>query len=167
MERRRLFAVVAQLVITAALVAAMAAFALSQTPEQAGSAKESALDSAKQARSAMMREMRELSKARKDTITGWLIVDGEYIPGPYDVEVAQEDSSILVNGIVVTSPAPQPEPIAVDPKYGAQHRFSTEQNIGYDSVYQEKGEAAAKRWVYEFTRNHPLIDTVFYSRGGI
>lgn len=160
MERKRLFSVVVRLVIAAGVVAGIGTFGLSQTPEKMDATPTSSEDSLRQVRRA---KLKELAHARKDTITGWLIVDGEYIPGPYEVVVVQQDSSILVNGIVATAPAPQPQPTAIDPKYIAQEELRKERNAGFDSVYTEKGEGAAKRWVFEFLQNHPLVDTVYAS----
>ncbi len=159
MEQKRMLSVVSQLVIAVALVAAMAAFGLSQTPEKTDATLTNTEDSLRQARRA---KLKELSKAKRDTITGWLILDGELIPGPYDVVIT--DNSILVNGLVVVAPPPKQENIAVDPKYVAHHELSIEMHTGYDSVYVEKGGGEAQKWVYEFLQNHPLVDTVYPSK---
>jgi len=163
MNRRNLIAVLTCSFFALAIVATLISSGLSQSTGKGKSWASNKSDSARQARRAAMKES---DKVNKDTLTGWLILDGELIPGPYEVVVVIQDSSILVNGIVAVSPAPQSEPIVVDSKYVAHHTFAAEQNVGYDSVYIKKGEAAAKKWAYEFSQNHPLVDTVYYSRGG-
>jgi hypothetical protein len=50
-----------------------------------------------------IRAMREAENNKPEF--GWLILDGEYIPGPYEFEVT--DSAILINGLIVVAPPPK------------------------------------------------------------
>jgi len=161
MKRRNLIAVLTCSFFILAIVATLISSGLSQSTGKGKSATDNKSDSARKARRAAMKES---DKVNKDTLTGWLILDGRLIPGPYEVVI--KDSSVEVNGIVAVSPPQRQEPVAVDPKCVAHHELMMQADAGYDSIYAEKGEGAAKKWYFEFLQKQPLVDSIYVSRHG-
>lgn len=163
MKLRSVFLVVCPLILALAITAGLPSPASAQQAEKAGQTRLDSLHARREAYSAKAREWQDDTTSAR---TGWLILDGRSVSGPYEVVVVQEDSTILVNGIIAISPAPQPESIEPDPTDIACHTVIEKMGKGYDSVYTEKGTAVAQRWAFEFLREQPVVDSVYYSKWG-
>jgi len=125
---------------------------LSQSTEAGKSAPDNKIDGVKQTRRAATMAHDSI---KGDTLTGWLILDGELIPGPYEVVI--KDSSIEVNGIVVVSPPKNLESLTEEEKYAAEQERQMKFHDGCDSVLFEQGEIAARIWSIEFGMKYPPI----------
>lgn len=154
MKRNKLLFVVSQLVMAVAMVAVMGAYGLSQTPEKMDATPKSAIDSAKEARRAAARAIEEARSS-----TGWLILDGKLIPGPYDIVL--EDDCIKINGLPYMAPKP-PEPtedIEIPEYIIKQHAIS---NAMVDTFYKSfpvVGLDSARSIACSFAESQTEVDS--------
>jgi hypothetical protein len=151
------FRVVTRLVLAMSVVAIMATSGLSQTPDHTEATRTSEEDSLRRARQA---KLHELSKARKDTCTGWLILDGRLIPGPYDFVL--EDDCIRINGLPYMAPTP-PEPKREVPQHiSDQHAASRGILNTFHNAVPKVGVDSARALALAYALSQSILDTAYF-----
>jgi len=154
MKRKNLLSVVSRLVIAVVLVTVMAAFGLSQPVGKTDSTEKSAIDSTKEARRAAAKAVEEARSS-----TGWLILDGKLIPGPYDIII--EDDCIKINGLPYMAPKP-PEPtedIEIPEYIIKQHAISNAMLDTFENSFPHVGFDSARSIARSFAESQPEVDS--------
>jgi hypothetical protein len=90
--------------------------------------------------------------------TGWLILDGRLIPGPYDVAIV--DDGIRIDGLSIEPPPGPAVPITVTPEIVAQHEVLESLSAALQKWTKEGGAEAACTHALEFMRSQALVEEV-------
>lgn len=156
MYPRRKLAIILQLLAVIVLVTGTASIGVAQTPREVS--PEAKKDTASQKHS------RPAPRYPRDTAkvgTGWLIVNGEFIAGPYEVVVG--DSNIKINGFpVYPGFRPEHRPSAeVDSNIIARFQLSEAFWPAFRSWVKEQGQQAACEQAVGFMLAQPIIDTAY------
>ena len=93
------------------------------------------------------------------TPTGWLILNGKLIPGPYDIVI--EDGKIKINGLGI-APSPKPRKvITVEPNTAAQHQVFVAFREAFNMWVAEEGLEIARQRALEFMQAQPIVEKAY------
>lgn len=93
------------------------------------------------------------------TPTGWLILNGKLIPGPYDIVI--EDGKIKINGLGI-APSPKPRKvITVDPSAVARHQVYEAFWAAFRTWVAEEGLEVARQRALEFMQAQPIVEKAY------
>jgi len=157
MKRRNLIAVLTCSFFVLAMVAAVAAFGLSQPAEKAG---DSSRYSEREAYISKLRQRQDDTSAVK---TGWLILEGRLVEPPYNIDVT--DSSVTVNGMdVFVSKAKKLENEVVQTKssISGYYKAIVEARDIFNAVRDTRGFADARDSMLDFLLHQESIDTAYF-----
>jgi hypothetical protein len=94
-----------------------------------------------------------------ESTEGWLILNGELIPGPYDIVI--EDDNIKINGLDITA-SPQPQKvITVEPSTKAQHAVYEALREAFPNWVASDGLDAARLRALEYVKAQPIVENVY------
>jgi len=133
----------------------IAVLALAQMPEKPqGTAQDSARD-------AYFRELRQRQEDTTSAITGWLILDGKLIPGPYVIDI--KDDWLEINGRPYMAPKP-PEPKREVPQnIKDQHRAVSGILNTFHEAVPLVGVDSAHALALSYALSQSVIDTAYYT----
>ena len=154
MHPRRRFTIFFQFLVALALVAGIAIVGVAQTPREVSPEAKRDTASHKNPRPAP-----RYSRDKAEAGAGWLILDGQLVPGPYDVIIS--DSIIKVNGIAVVSVPPPSEKKCADSASIARHQFFSTLNDSFRTWVPAVGFDTACQRTLSLAQSLPEIDSAY------
>ena len=157
MDSKHIAGILGRLFIALTLVAALAAFCLAQRAETTKPTRRGEIDSVEQARRAAKRA------AQEEPTTGWLILDGKLIPGPYEIVI--EDDCIKINGLPYMERRKPPEPTEkeeIDSIAITEHNLLNLLQDSFPIWHTEDGPEVAQQRALELMNGSELVDTAYF-----
>ncbi len=94
---------------------------------------------------------------------GWLILNGEYIPGPYEVTIT--DSTVLVNDLIALSKPEPGEKRVVDSSTTAQHTLLNELSDSFHVWIDAVGVDTARQKCLRFMQKQSSVADAYIKNG--